>query len=92
MYGFNEGNYSDAAWPLHDDADWFFHGYQDDEPEEVCDLPAGGTFMAEIACNRIFTSYGHKTTDPNDPTSACPDRSAATSSLRSRSFFPQGAS
>lgn len=73
MYGANDGAPYDAAWPLSNDPDWFFHGFQDDEPQEVCELPAGGTFTLEIACNKRFTSYGSDTTDPNDPLAACPD-------------------
>lgn len=88
MYGFTSGAPYEAARPLSNDTNWFFHGYQDDEPEDVCELKAGETFVAEVACNRRWTSYGSDTTDPSDPVSACPDRQAAAcTSARSSSML-----
>lgn len=63
-----------AVTPLADQSypQWFMHGFQNDQPREVMDLPAGGQVTIETTCRKDFTTYGSQTTDANDPMSACP--------------------
>lgn len=77
MYGFNEGDGYLPVEPLANKpfSEWWFHGYTDKPPadSEVMQLPAGQTVTVEIACNKEFTSYGSRTSDPASVNSACPD-------------------
>lgn len=74
MYGWNAGGNYDPVTPLSNlpFEQWWFHGYAQDEPSEVTELPAGGQVMLEIACNRDYTSYGSQTSDSSSSMSACP--------------------
>jgi hypothetical protein len=60
---------------------WWFRGPETRaaKPKQgnVTELTAGKTLRLEIACHIAFTSFGDKTTDPSDPTSACPQNPGA---------------
>lgn len=50
-------------WPLRKDSDmsfkeWWFHGLTGATPNDIMELPAGGSVTLEISCNKAFTSYG----------------------------------
>ncbi|KZT40257.1 hypothetical protein SISSUDRAFT_1032078 [Sistotremastrum suecicum HHB10207 ss-3] len=61
MWGWNITGANNAADPLRDLPfdQWWFHGHlgSPPHPEDVVELPAGGKWTAEIACNKAFTSY-----------------------------------
>ncbi|OWZ60315.1 hypothetical protein C356_00172 [Cryptococcus neoformans c45] len=63
MYGWNDDpNQSDPVTPLMDLTfdQWWFHGYIDKPPanNSIMELPAGGTYHGQVACNKALTSYG----------------------------------
>lgn len=62
-----DSDWNEAANPLYHLPfnSWWFHGYGNSPPEDgqFLELPAGGTFHAEIACNKHFTSFGDHTGD-----------------------------
>ncbi|KGB74552.2 hypothetical protein CNBG_0390 [Cryptococcus deuterogattii R265] len=63
MYGWNDNpNQSDPVTPLMDLPfdQWWFHGYIDIPPtnNSIMELPAGGTYHGQVACNKALTSYG----------------------------------
>lgn len=39
---------------------WWFHGYIDKSPanNSIMELPAGGTYHGQVACNKALTLYG----------------------------------
>ncbi|KAK4683791.1 hypothetical protein P7C73_g6433, partial [Tremellales sp. Uapishka_1] len=64
MYGFDpsDPNQSEPVTPLmHLDFDqWWFHGYVDSPPAtgKIMNLPAGGSYHGQVACNKALTSLG----------------------------------
>ncbi|WVQ72577.1 hypothetical protein IAR50_002135 [Cryptococcus sp. DSM 104548] len=61
-YDASDPNQSDLVQPLMDLAfdDWWFHGKINSPPADgvFMDLPAGGVFHGEVACNKALTSFG----------------------------------
>lgn len=45
---------------------WWFHGYIHEKPQEgaFMSLPAGGTFVGELACDKQWTTYGGHEEEP----------------------------
>ncbi|WVR07021.1 hypothetical protein IAU60_004060 [Kwoniella sp. DSM 27419] len=64
MYGWdpNDPNQSEPVLPLMNlnFNEWWFHGYINKPPQEgkMMNLPAGGTYHGQVACNKALTSYG----------------------------------
>ncbi|WVQ72578.1 hypothetical protein IAR50_002136 [Cryptococcus sp. DSM 104548] len=63
-YGYNasDPNQSDLVQPLQNLTfdEWWFHGKIDYPPADgaYMELPSGGTFSGEVACNKALTSWG----------------------------------
>ncbi|GAA5915911.1 hypothetical protein JCM6882_001760 [Rhodosporidiobolus microsporus] len=88
MFGFNgptdcdttEGCFpgQDQVNPLKDLEfdDWWYRGplYRSALPDtkDVAVLPAGGTWKAEMACHKDYTSFGDKTTEAGSEQDCCP--------------------
>ncbi|WRT66341.1 uncharacterized protein IL334_003296 [Kwoniella shivajii] len=64
MYGWdpNDPNQSEPVLPLMHLSfkDWWFHGYINKPPAEgkFMNLPSGGTYKGQVACNKALTKYG----------------------------------
>ncbi|ALO60293.1 hypothetical protein CNA01560 [Cryptococcus deneoformans JEC21] len=63
MYGWDDDpNQSGPVTPLMDLTfdQWWFHGYINSPPanNSIMELPAGGTYHGQVACNKALTSYG----------------------------------
>ncbi|WWC94154.1 hypothetical protein V866_000993 [Kwoniella sp. B9012] len=64
MYGWdpNDPNQSEPVLPLMHlpFSEWWFHGYIDKPPADgkIMNLPSGGTYHGQVACNKALTSYG----------------------------------
>ncbi|WVQ67698.1 uncharacterized protein L199_005902 [Kwoniella botswanensis] len=64
MYGWdpNDPNQSEPVLPLMHLPfnEWWFHGYIDKPPADgkIMNLPSGGTYHGQVACNKALTSYG----------------------------------
>ncbi|GAA5979369.1 hypothetical protein JCM11641_005015 [Rhodosporidiobolus odoratus] len=81
-FNYTAGNPVDPIGPdLKTQEEWWFRGpgYMALPPQDsaVMDLPAGGSVDIEIACHLAWTSYGTRTTDPNEELSACPNNYGA---------------
>ncbi|OCF36854.1 hypothetical protein I316_01451 [Kwoniella heveanensis BCC8398] len=64
MYGWDpaDPNQSEPVLPLMHLPfnEWWFHGYINKPPQEgkMMELPSGGTYHGQVACNKALTSYG----------------------------------
>lgn len=69
MFGWDQSNINqnDAVTPLADMTfdEWWFHGYKDKKPAEgkFIELPVGGVFKGEVACNKAQTTWNPEITD-----------------------------
>ena len=63
----DDPNQNDLVTPLYDLPldQWWFHGQINNPPADgqMMQLPAGGTYHGQVACNKAFTSYGN---DPSE--------------------------
>ncbi|TYJ56966.1 hypothetical protein B9479_002245 [Cryptococcus floricola] len=63
-YGYDDSqpNQSDLVQPLQNLTfdEWWFHGKIDSPPADgaIMNLPSGGTFHGEVACNKALTTWG----------------------------------
>ncbi|WVQ99392.1 hypothetical protein IAU59_006525 [Kwoniella sp. CBS 9459] len=64
MYGWDpsDPNQSEPVLPLMHLPfnEWWFHGYINKPPQEgkIMELPSGGTYHGQVACNKALTTYG----------------------------------
>ncbi|KAI0316452.1 hypothetical protein OF83DRAFT_1060339 [Amylostereum chailletii] len=93
MYGFNKTTGDNRALdPLYgrhfntsDENDsWWFHGHlkYPPHPDDIMQLPSGGSQTIEISCDKGLTSYyssapGGDTRDPSNPDYPCPGKPTA---------------
>jgi hypothetical protein len=58
----NDPNQSEPVTPLYNLTfnQWWFHGYINDPPAAgaMMNLPSGGTYHGQVACNKALTTYG----------------------------------